>query len=259
MSEEHRPVLSDGELGDELLRPIPLRRELSVFAILNNALLSNEIMNPFIPQIPLNLGRLLEEELPFHSRQVNLRTHETELSRISSDVENVHDSKVNKNIKKLANEILKFPPGPDLDVMKTIFNEIIMTDEVRGQLTYMYYMKDKFLDYGESSYRKFMDCIISYGLSQSEDKKKEIFTILNNEINDSIGLCFQGNISRLINVLTGIIEIEIEYEPTIQEVFVEISKILDVNIKFEKAIKAFDDFNVAYSEWNSWFEALGLD
>jgi hypothetical protein len=123
----------------------------------------------------------------------------------------------------------------------------------------MYYNKDKFLDYGESSYRKFMDCIISYTLSQTEDKKKEIFTILNNEINDSIGLCFQGNISRLINVLSGIIEIELEYQPTIQEVFSEISKISDTNIKFEKAIKAFDDFNVAHSDWSSWLEALGLD
>jgi hypothetical protein len=252
MSEEHPSP------DDELLRPIPLRRELSVFAILNNAL-NNEILNTFVPQLPINLGQLLQEELPF------IRGHEipaipsTELGRISSDVENVHDSKVNKNIKKLANEILKFPPSEDLDVMKTIFNEIEMTDAVRGQLTYMYYNKDKFLDYGESSYRKFMDCIISYAFSQPEDKKKEIFTIINNEINDSIGLCFQGNISRLINVLSGYIEIELEYQPTIQEVFAEIAKIEDTNIKFEKAIKAFDDFNVDHSEWNNWLEALGLE
>jgi hypothetical protein len=123
----------------------------------------------------------------------------------------------------------------------------------------MYYNKDKFLDYGESSYRKFMDRIISYSLSQDEKKKKEIFEILNSEIKDSIGLCFQGNISRLINVLSGIIEIEFEYEPSVQEVFAEISKISDVNIKFEKAIKAFDDFNIEYSDWGSWLEALGLD
>jgi hypothetical protein len=204
------------------------------------------------------LAQLLREELAFLNQEHNSRL-QTNLGAISSDPENVHDTNVNKNIKKLANEILKFPPSEDLDVMKTIFTEVSLTDDVRAQLTYMYYNKDKFLDYGESSYRKFMDCIISYTLSQTEDKKKEIFEIMVREINDSIGLCFQGNISRLINVLSGIIEIELEYQPTIQEVFTEISKIPDVNIKFEKAIKAFDDFNVAHSDWSSWLEALSLD
>lgn len=244
---------------DELLRPIPLTREFSVFTILNNTLNSN-FLNELVPEIPLSLGRLLEEELPFFQNRAVL-THQptTELGRISSDIENVHNSKVNKNIKKLSNEILKFPIPEDLDVMKTIFNEVATTDDVRSQITYMYYNKDKFLDYGESSYRRFMDHIISYTLSQPENKKKEIFTILNNEVRDSIGLCFQGNISRLINVLSGYIEIEFEYEPTVQEVFSEISKITDPNVKFEKAIKAFDDFNIEYSEWGSWLEALELD
>jgi hypothetical protein len=254
MSEEVPPVISE-----EDLRPIPLTRELSVFAILNNAM-NNNLLNTFVPELPLSLGRLLEEELPFlQNRNFLTRQPTTELGKISSDIENVHDSKVNKNIKKLANEILKFSVPEDLDVMKTIFNEVATTDNVRAQLTHMYYNKDRFLDYGESSYRKFMDRIISYSLSQSEDKKKEIFSILNNEVKDSIGLCFQGNISRLINVLSGIIEIEFEYEPTVQEVFSEISKISDPNVKFEKAIKAFDDFDIDHSEWGSWLEALGLD
>jgi len=239
--------MGDEQIDIDNLGPIPLIRE-SNFNIL-------DIFN-----FPLNLGRLLEEELPFLQRiPQRHRAPETELGRISSDVENVHDSKVNKNIKKMADEILKFSPGPELDVMKTIFNEIIMTDEVRSQLTYMYYKKDQFLNYGESSYRKFMDCIISYTLSQPEDKKKEIFTILNNEISESIGLCFQGNISRLINIVSGFIEVVLEYEPTIQEVFAEISKIEDKNIKFEKAIKAFDDFSIDPTQWGSWLEALELE
>lgn len=243
------------ESEDELLRPIPLRRELSVFAVLNEAL--NEDF--FNTRMPLNLGRLLQEELPFFQRRhAQIQFPQTELSRISSDVENVHDSKVNKNIKKLANEILKVSIPEDLDVMKTIFNEVVSADDVRAQLTYMYYNKDKFLDYGESSYRKFMDHIISYALSQSEIKKKEIFAILNNEIKDSIGLCFQGNISRLINVLSGYIEIEIEYEPTLGEVFAEIAKISDPDIKFDKAIQTFEDFNVEQSKWNDWLDVLNL-
>lgn len=236
------------EVEDELLRPVPLIREFQTLSELN-------IFDVF--NFPATLGRLLEEELPFIQRD-RPRNNITELGRISFDAENVHDSKVNKNIKKLANEILKFPPNPELDVMKTIFNEIPMNDEVRAQLTYMYYRKEIFLDYGESSYRKFMDCIISYAISQPEDKKKEIFSILNNEISESIGLCFQGNISRLINVLSGFIEIELEYIPTIQEVFAEISKITDKNKKFEKAIKAFDDFSIDPTEWESWLEPLEL-
>jgi hypothetical protein len=254
MSEENPPHLQD---DDELLRPIPLRRELSLFSVINQVMDIN-LLNGFINPIPLSLGRLLEEELPFFQRRPTAIIPETELEKISSDMENVHDSKVNKNIKKLANEILKIRVPEDLDVMKTIFNEICMDDDVRSQLTYMYYNKGEFLEYGESSYRKFMDCIISYSLSQPEDKKKEIFSILTKEIKDSIGLCFQGNISRLINVLSGYIEIEITYEPTIQEVFAEISKIKDPVVKFEKAIKAFDDFKVDHLQWNSWLEALGL-
>lgn len=242
------------EETDELLRDIPLRREINIFSSLNEA------FNILIPDLPLNIGALLQEEIDFlRGENMMRRAPETELSKISSDVENVHDSKVNKNIKKLASEILKFPPSSDIDVMKIIFTEISMSDEIRAQLTYMYYKKDRFLDYGEASYRKFMDCIISFALTQPEEKKKEIFTILTNEIKDSIGLCFQGNISRLINVLSGFLEIEITYEPSIQEVFAEISKIEDKNIKFEKAIRAFDDFAIEYSQWNHWLEALGLE
>jgi hypothetical protein len=237
------PILDPGP-------PIPLRRVIRNFSV-QDIFGLNFLRND-------GLANLLREELEFINQE-NTNRLRTNLGDISSDPENVHDSKVNKNIKKLATEILKFTPSEDLDVMKTIFNEMVMNDEVRAQLTYMYYNKDSFLDYGESSYRKFMDCIVSYALSQSEEKKKEIFDIMVREINDSIGLCFQGNISRLINVLSGFIEIELEYQPTIHEIFAEISKIEDKNIKFEKAIKTFDEFNVPYTEWSSWLEALDLE
>jgi hypothetical protein len=244
------PLFQVSEIPPLPESPIPLRR------------VNQNIMIPDIFGLNFfrneGLAQLLREELEFINQE-NTNRLRTNLGAISSDPENVHDSKVNKNIKKLATEILKFPPSDDLDVMKTIFNEVVMSDEVRAQLTYMYYNKDSFLDYGESSYRKFMDCIISYALSQSEEKKKEIFEIMVGEINDSIGLCFQGNISRLINVLSGFIKIEIEYEPTVQETFAEISRIEDKNIKFERAIKALDDFNIPHSEWNIWLNPLELD
>jgi hypothetical protein len=237
------PILDPGP-------PIPLRRVTRHFSV-EDIFGLNFFRND-------GLANLLREELEFIN-QDNTHRLRTNLEDISSDPENVHDSKVNKNIKKLATEILKFTPSEDLDVMKTIFNEIIMNDEVRAQLTYMYYNKNSFLDYGECSYRKFMDCIVSYALSQPEEKKKEIFDIMVREINDSIGLCFQGNISRLINVLSGFIEIEHEYEPSIQEAFAEISKIEDKNTKFEKAVKTFYDFNVPYVQWSGWLEALELE
>ena len=102
-----------------------------------------------------------------------------------------------------------------------------------------------------------LDGIWSFVLQQPDEIKKDIIFRMSQELEDNIGMCAQGNLSRLVNILSGFTdEVTTEYKESIQDVMAKISKLEDAIHRNEEAKKALQTYKIPEHEWEHWLEAL---
>jgi hypothetical protein len=77
------------------------------------------------------------------------------------------------------------------------------------------------------------------------------------ELEDNVGMCPQGNLSRIINILSGFMEgIKQEYKESIQDKMAKISKIEDKETRLKKARETLKKDKIPENQWEAWIEAM---
>ena len=95
-------------------------------------------------------------------------------------------------------------------------------------------------------------------ISNSPDKK-DLKKILQSELRDNIGMCAQGNLSRICNVLQGYLEGIGQKEALNTILGREFAKLMQVESEIERLnqgkLVLFNN-NVPEDQWESWLEPL---
>jgi hypothetical protein len=196
----------------------------------------------------------------------NARVPVGRLERIANDNQNVHTTEAVNQTKEIVKKVLAIPvpmeyqwnvywvsktPGEIItDCMLQINPARIMMDK--------YTLSDDIYEMGPGIYGKVLDGVWQY-IKNSKDKK-DLCKILAQELKDNVGMCLQGNLSRLCNVLAGYME-NIGSQESIAEIlgreFAIISQIADYDERFAKANKILDDNEVTDAEIReAWISAL---
>jgi len=161
------------------------------------------------------LGRDIERRINDLNQEIGggIRIPEgRELEKFSSDRQNVHTSYATKQTKDIIERIMKVEvekgykwnmkrcsktPGEIITMCRLCINSSrTMIDK--------YTSNDSISGFGGGIYGRLLDCVWQY-IKQSEHKK-DLFKILRTELQDNIGMCQQGNLTRLANVLAGYLE-----------------------------------------------------
>jgi hypothetical protein len=181
-----------------------------------------------------------------------------DLAAFIQDKENVHTKEVVDPVVKTAKKLIKYSNkiSKTQDTFKEIICNCDLTGESRKQMCLMYYSTDRIYNLKAPTYKLILDGLWGFILHQKEDNKKELTLRLSQELEDSIGTCPAGNISRLINVLTGYIEVSCKQEESIQDLMAKISKIEDKSKRMEEAKNVLKSKKIPEPEWNVWLEAL---
>jgi len=181
-----------------------------------------------------------------------------ELARIANDRQNVHTTAVVSSIKKTIERIeqISVPIEYRTETMKTL-SEII--DECRPSLKAVWQMTSKFCgneniyDMGHGIYARVLSSVWQF--IKNSEHKDDLKKILCSELEDSIGTCSQGNLSRICNILSGYLE-GLELRSTaeiIGEKFHEIRENPD-RILVGRAI--LHNMAIPEDQWAPWLEAL---
>jgi hypothetical protein len=135
-----------------------------------------------------------------------------ELGKFSADRQNVHTTAAVNNTNTILDKILKIEVPADYKwnmntVSKTpgeVISECRLTIGAANTMMSKYTSSANVYNLGSGAYGRVLDCVWQY-VRNSKDKA-DLCSIFKVELEDNIGMCEQGNLSRLANVLSGYLD-----------------------------------------------------
>jgi len=188
-----------------------------------------------------------------------------ELAAFSADKQNVHTWASVKLTNEVVARVLKIAVDKEYQWnRKTVSRtpaEIIwacrLSPQVAMQMMQKYCAADNVYEMGAGIYGKVLDGVYAY-IKNSPDKK-DLFKILRAELTDNLGMCAQGNLTRLCNVLAGYLEGIGSQESPADRLGRELPKLLEIEDetqRMEVARGVLRDTGLPETEWAPWLEAL---
>lgn len=191
-----------------------------------------------------------------------------ELARFAADSQNVHTTQTVNITKQIVERLLSIPVPDEYkwnanECSKTP-GDIIMTcklsPKATWQMTAKYCQNETIYEMGEGIYGKVLDGVWQYILNSPD--KTDLCRCLKQEMEDNIGMCAQGNLSRLCNILAGYMEGIGSQESLVEILGREFSKLMeieDLQTRLAGALKVLKENGVPINDWKKWVEPLTSD
>ena len=210
---------------------------------INNIFYSN---NP-IEYISLPVQRLLDR----------LNNMITTNNMVYNDTQNIHNRNIQNSFRNSLNNILKDKQLLDLTIIKQqILENSILTEQTKREI--LNYCDD---DTMHSSFLITYSDLLIYVWSRiiASENADEILTVLNQEINDGICMCFTGRLTRLLNTLVGFyddIELQISDSEQLTNIIMGLKKKFNDNELKDAARKELLDRQYSESIINEWLDYI---
>jgi hypothetical protein len=185
-----------------------------------------------------------------------------ELAAFAADKQNVHTSQSVDMTKEVVARVLKIHVPEEyrwnMSTASKTVGEIIadckLTLPEMVEMMNRYITDDSVYEMGKGIYGKVLDGVWQY-VRNSPDKA-DMCRILKQELKDNIGMCAQGNLTRLCNVLSGYMDGIGPQESVNERLGRELPMLLDVEDRVDKAKTLMRSLNVPEAEWGPWLEAI---
>jgi hypothetical protein len=188
-----------------------------------------------------------------------------ELGNFARDAQNVHTSVAVKQTKDMVSNILKIVVPSEFKwnartCSKTpgeIITECGLSAKGAWQMVAKYCQDEDVYDMGRGIYGKTLDGVWQYVRNSSD--KADLCRILRQEMEDNIGMCAQGNLTRLCNILSGYMEgIGVQESPSeiLGRKLPLLMEIEDETTRLNEAYKLLVDTGIPEEQWLSWVEPL---
>lgn len=187
-----------------------------------------------------------------------------ELEEFANDRQNVHTTVVVNKVKETVEKLLQIPVPPEYETetQKTVGEIILECDLSRKaswQMMSKYCQDEDIYDMGAGIYAKVLNAVWQYikNSPDSEDLKK----ILKTEMEDNVGMCAQGNLTRLCNIVAGYMdginpETKSQNEIIADKMVEVLNSEMDTSSKLKIAIKFLTEMGVPRDQYTIWIEPL---
>lgn len=184
-----------------------------------------------------------------------------ELEAFALDRQNVHTTVVVSAVKTMITKVLEIPVPIEYrtETMKTL-SEVI--DQCQPPLKAVWQMAAKYCnnediyDMGPGIYPKVLNAVWQF--IKTSEHQEDLKQILRTELTDSIGMCAQGNLSRICNVLTGYmpgLDVRSDRE-LLGDKMAQLRDIEDVQQRIQVGRALLHNLHIPEEEWTPWLEAL---
>lgn len=188
-----------------------------------------------------------------------------ELEAFAHDNQNVHTTTAVRHTKDMVQKILAIPVPEEYrwcvsECSKTP-GDIIMccklTPKGAWQMASKYCQDEDIYEMGRGIYGKVLDGVWQY-VSKSSDKD-DLCKIIKQEMEDNIGMCAQGNLTRLCNILSGYMEgIGVQESPS-EILGRKLPLLMEIENVYERINQAYNlmvELAIPREQWLSWVEPL---
>ena len=210
----------------------------------------------------------VEQDLRERLARRNNERVQGELAQFANDNQNIHTQRSVQMTKDMVALILTVPVPAEYkwnarECSKTP-GDIIMTcrltPKAAWQMAAKYCQDESIYELGKGIYGKVLDGVWQFILSSPD--KPDLCRVLKQEMEDNIGMCAQGNLSRLCNILAGYMD-GIGSQESIADVLgrlmPKLMEIEDLTTRLNEALKILKDNKVPVSQWKSWVDPLMFD
>jgi len=196
---------------------------------------------------------------------LGLQARERPLAAFAADPQNVHTTAAVQQTKDIVAKIREtvVPEGyrwhPTIS-SKTPFEiglECNLSQKAAWQMISQYAQDTSIYDIEVGIYGKVLDCVWQYVKASSD--KEDLCRIIKRELEDNIGMCAQGNLSRICNVLAGYMEgigSQESLSDRLGSLLPPLMELEDVTERIRQALVILRDNHVPEGEWDSWMDPL---
>lgn len=190
------------------------------------------------------------------------------LAAFAGDPQNVHTVSAVEQTKKIVQLVLQIPVPEEyrwhaVNASKTPFEiglECGISQKAAWQMMSQYAQAISIYDIEPGIYGKVLDCVWQY--TKASPDKEDLCKIIRQELQDNIGMCAQGNLSRLCNILAGYLDGVAPPESIADKLGRLLPPLADIDDPYDRFIRAvaiLKENNVARNQWGSWLDALQDD
>lgn len=190
------------------------------------------------------------------------------LGAFANDRQNVHTTAAVKQTLNVIKEILKIEVPSEYrwnmtcvsKTMSEIISECGLSPASAWQMVAKYCSDETIYDLQPGIYGKVLDCVWQY--IKNSPVKGELMKILKSEMKDNIGMCAQGNLSRLTNILAGYVDCVVAVESMQDKLGRLLPPLVDIEDIAERLIAAariFVEVELPPEQWEAWASGLLID
>ena len=190
---------------------------------------------------------------------------ERQLRDIVNDSQSVHTTEAVKQTKEIVARVRTIPVPEEYRWSKTVCSktpgEIIaechLTPQAAWQMMSQYAHDNAIYGIEEGIYGKTLDCVWQYIKHNAE--KESLTAILRRELEDNIGMCAQGNLTRVCNILAGYLEGVGSQESVSERLGRLLPALMEMNDSEERMTRAreiLEENAVPRDQWTNWLDAL---
>jgi hypothetical protein len=186
-----------------------------------------------------------------------------ELARMANDNQNVHRAVVVEKVKETVERVLQIPVPPDYqtETLKTsgeIILECKLTKRSAWQMMAKYCSEENIYEMGPGIYARVLNSVWQY-IKASPDAV-DLKKILAAEMEDNVGMCAQGNLSRLCNILSGYLDGLVVETKSRNEIMGErlaaLMAIDDIDERLFNGIEILREYEIHADQHHAWLAPL---
>lgn len=188
-----------------------------------------------------------------------------ELARFANDNQNVHTTVAVQQTKTIVERLLKIQVPQEYrwnmkECSKTpgeIIANCKLTPRGGWQMISKYCQDESIYEMEKGIYGKVLDAVWQYVLKSPD--KEDLYKVIKQEMEDNIGMCAQGNLTRLCNILAGYMEGIGAQESAAEVLGRKLPLLMEIENQNERVRAAYDlllELNIPENQWLSWVEPL---
>lgn len=185
------------------------------------------------------------------------------LAQLANDRQNVHTAVVVQKVKETVQKVLQIavPPEYQTETLKTsgeIILECGLSKQAAWQMMAKYCGDEDIYELGRGIYARVLNSVWQY-IKASPDAA-DLKKILASEMKDNIGMCAQGNLSRLCNILSGYLEgVNVDTRSKNEIIGERIARLVDIEhaeVRVAAGRRVLEELDVPEEERNVWLQPL---
>lgn len=206
-----------------------------------------ERWNTLANRIQQNLIRVITRMGKYHRIFANFRIQ----NDFVSDAQNVHRV---ETVKYVMDTIASLdPPHPSQNTIGEIFMNCALSSSAAKQMTHMYFT-EMIIYYIPDGYRTVLDKV--WAFVRDHPDTDYLKTRVSHELEDNVGTCPDGNLSRLCNILLGFKRGFVSTRETLQDEMAKASTHPSESDRIAAGLCVLKDLRIPEIEWSVWLDAL---